>query len=380
MAVLGDGISRATTWSGSPAGLIGGIRDLGVRVDVVDAALPRPLAVACRGWLAARRYAGGEWERTPEAIRLRQWRARRASRHVAPAAWVQIGSEVGAPLPPGGFVTFDDMTVVQARKLPNPYFARIDEPSFAEWEAGQRRLLHAAHAVCVASGWAGRSVIDDYAVPPTSVRVVGIGANLEVGPGPKEWGRPRYLFVGLDWQRKNGPAVLRAFSALHAERPESRLDIVGGHPRVDVPGAFGHGRLDPAQPDGRERLADLFRSATCLVVPSLSEPFGIVYLEAASAGTASIGTTVGGASEPIGDTGLLVDPDDDGSLLAAMRRMADPAEASARGAAAAERARLFTWKRVAARTLRAAGLVVTDPPEAFLPAPWAKGPETEWPD
>ena len=377
VAVVGDGINESTTWSGSPAGLIDGLRQLGVRVEVIDAAIPRPLALAGRGWRQARRRGGGRgtgthgdvWERSPEAIQLRQWWARRASRRVDPAAWVQIGSELGNPLAPGSFVTFDDMTVIQARQLPNPYFARIDEPSFAFWESCQRRLFHSARAVCVASAWAGRSVVSDYGVPAEQVHVVGIGANLELEPGSRDWSRPRYLFVGLDWQRKNGPAVVRAFSIIHAENPESRLDLVGDHPPVDGAGIFGHGRLDRSTSDGRDRLAALFRSSTCLVVPSLSEPFGIVYLEAASAGTASIGTLVGGASEPIGETGILVDPRDELSLLEAMRRMSQPTEASARGAAAAERARLFTWKRVAARTLRAADLVVTDPPEAFLSAP-----------
>lgn len=369
VGVIGDRVAAAGTWSGSPAGLQQGLRELGLAVVAVDAGLPRLAGAACRAWLRASGRTSPVWDRTPEALRAAELWGRvrsRSGRARGVRRWVQIGSEVGAPLAPGSYVTFDDMTVAQARRLPNPYFDRLDDRSLDGWEATQRRLLASARAACVASHWAARSMVEDYGLDPDRVRIVGIGANLEPERRDRAWERPRFLFVGLDWERKNGPGVVEAFRRLRAEQPEARLDVVGDHPRLEGPGVVGHGPLDRLVPEERSRLLGLFTGATCLVVPSVSEPFGIVYLEAARAGVASIGTTVGGAGEPIGDTGILVDPSDPAVLFDAMRTMADPAEARTRGERAYERAGLFTWKRVAARTARALGVPLPGPPEPFL--------------
>jgi len=367
LGVLGDRVDRSATWSGSPAGLVGALRDLGAQVVTVDAHLPRLAAAGCRAWLRTTSRPSKMWERTPEAMRAREaWGRHRSRKAGVVDGWVQVGSEMGAPLPGGTFVTFDDMTVHQARCLPNPYFARIDERSFAGWDKTQRRVLQTAQAACVASRWAACSVVNDYGIRPDRVAVVGLGANLELEPRPRNWEEPRFLFVGLDWERKNGPAVLEAFARLRSELGACRLDVVGDHPRLDQPGVYPHGRLSQQRADQRAELADLFTAATCLVVPSSSEPFGIVYLEAASAGVASIGTTIGGAAEPIGDAGMLVDPADPLALLTALRLMADPETARSRGEAAHRRSRWFTWKRVAARTARALGILLTDEPEPYL--------------
>ena len=132
--------------------------------------------------------------------------------------------------------------------------------------------------------------------------------------------------------------------------------MVGGHPRLGVEGAVGHGQLRLDRPADRVRLAGLFSAATCLVVPSLSEPFGIVYVEAAAFGGPSIAGLVGGTATAVGDGGLLVDPRSDGAILDAMRRLADPPTAGRLGARARRRSVRFTWRQVAERLLRAAGL------------------------
>jgi glycosyltransferase involved in cell wall biosynthesis len=91
-------------------------------------------------------------------------------------------------------------------------------------------------------------------------------------------------------------------------------------------------------------------------VPTTFEPAGIVFLEAAAAGIPCIGPSRGGAAYLIGPGGVTVDPTDATALSAAMRSMCDPAAAAAAGRAASERAPLFTWPKVAARIMAAAGL------------------------
>ena len=119
----------------------------------------------------------------------------------------------------------------------------------------------------------------------------------------------------------------------------------------------GHGPLALDRPDEAARVSALFGAATCFVMPSEVEPFGLAYIEAAVAGVPSIATSVGGAGTIVAEgTGLLVPPGDEEALLAAMRTLADPAVARRMGAAARERSRLFDWELVAARLLRALGL------------------------
>lgn len=97
----------------------------------------------------------------------------------------------------------------------------------------------------------------------------------------------------------------------------------------------------------------LFGSATCFVMPSHREPCGIAYVEAAASAVPSIGTTVGGSREVIGEGGRVIVPDDHAALLGAMMELSDPQVARRLGQLAEQRSELFTWRRVAERMLRA---------------------------
>jgi glycosyltransferase involved in cell wall biosynthesis len=117
-----------------------------------------------------------------------------------------------------------------------------------------------------------------------------------------------------------------------------------------------HGLLSRSNPADRERIAALYRSATVFVMPSLHEPAGIVYIEAASAGVPSIGGPNGGAATLIGPGGLTVDPLDPDQIYAAMLQLADSATARRMGDRAREHSALFTWRKVAERLIRALDL------------------------
>ena len=175
---------------------------------------------------------------------------------------------------------------------------------------------------------------------------------------------PRFLFVGFDWERKNGDGVVRSFARVRESIPGARLDIVGSDARVGVEGVVGHGRLSLSDYDDRRRLDGLFETATCFVMPSWSEPAGISYLEAAAAGVLSIGSTVGGSADLIGDGGCVVDPGDEQALLDAMLTLSNPVAAREAGARALRRADRFTWVEVARRILAALDLL----PSSLAPA------------
>jgi len=230
----------------------------------------------------------------------------------------------------------------------------VTERGLASVVRNRLRLHRRAEACLVVSSWAGDSLVTDDRIPEQKVHVVGCGRNVDIErPSGRDWSTPRFLFVGNDWERKNGEAVLRSFRRLREEVPSAQLDVVGGHPKFDLEGVTGHGRVSFDDPEGRPRLEELFARATCFVMPSKVEPFGIVYVEAAAAGIASIATCVGGTRESVGEGGMLVDPDDDTAILEAMRCLAAPDEAQALGDVAHARSALLTWRKTAERVVRA---------------------------
>ena len=98
-----------------------------------------------------------------------------------------------------------------------------------------------------------------------------------------------------------------------------------------------------------------------VVVPSRSESFGLVALEAAACGTPVVASAVGGLLNIVHDgvTGFLVEGRDPGRFARALREVLDyPALATAMGEAAAVRARRFTWSFTAARLRRVYGDLV----------------------
>jgi glycosyltransferase involved in cell wall biosynthesis len=257
-------------------------------------------------------------------------------------------------------LTHDDMTVVQAVDARYPGFTALSNRQVAARIERQRTAFERATACCVVTHWAARSVIEDYGISREKVFVVGGGRNHDPRPVDRDWSVPRFLFVGKDWERKNGPGVLRAFARLRLEIPHARLDIVGKHPRLAADGVTTHGWLPMDTRSGRARLDSLFETATCFVMPSRHEPSGIVFSEANAAGIPSIGTTEGGSGELIGDAGTTVHPDDDEGLLIAMRDLADPARAELLSRRARARSARYTWRAVGERLLRALQLPSPD--------------------
>lgn len=360
--------SAPATWSGTPGGVIAGMRAIGARPAPVNAMPPERVhrllrdAVAITELRRSRRggirptlrLSRAAARNTPAMARL-YTRSARAAVIAAGAVdgLVQIGT--GYSLPSGRpIATFEDMTIRQAVECGYPEWRALTTRQLTRRLDLQRRAYEAAAVCCLTTWWAAQSVIDDYDVPPEKVRVVGVGRNHAVDPpADRDWSIPRFLFVGWEWERKNGPAVVRAFARLRERIGEARLDIVGKHERIDAPGVTDHGILRLDRPEERDRLEPLFRRATCFVMPSRCEPSALAYVEAMHAGLPCIGTTVGGAGNLIGDGGCVVDPSSEASLLEAMSMFADPGRAAAVGPAARRRSRLFTWPLVAGRLMRA---------------------------
>jgi glycosyltransferase involved in cell wall biosynthesis len=359
------------TASGWPASVLGALREL---VGEVIAVGDTPYRGTSRAALATGALLGVRPSdlRHPRIARDRLWTvgqrsapyARARARAVASAlggagaldGFVQNGGDYPAPegLP---MVTYQDSTVVQAlAAYPWKHRQGLSPGEARGLIRRQRAAYESAVSCCTFSHWTAASIVSDYGMPAAKVHVVGLGTNdsfADLGEAERDWSRPRFLFVGFDWVRKNGDLVVEAFARVRERVPEATLDLVGGHPRVTLDGVSGHGTLAAVDPADRARLTSLFARATAYVMPSLHEPAGTVHVEAAAAGIPSIGTSNGGSATCIGEAGYVVDPDSPEQLYAAMLELCDPETASRLGALGREHARQFTWRKVAERLVRA---------------------------
>ncbi len=286
--------------------------------------------------------------------------ARQVRRHEPLTALIVFGTELYhlAKVADGRtpVATYDDGTFPLIARHPDSELRLLGYPprEIARWADLQSEACARATACCVSTRWAAESMIEDYRIPAERVHVVGMGhrRRLDAPPG-RDWRVPRLLFVGVDWRRKNGAGVLRAFGEFRLSHPGAALDVVGEHPPIDAPGVTCHGLLRREDPVAQSRLDALFARATMFVLPSRFDPSPIAYLEAASAGLPVIATTEGGAGELLGDAAVTVHPDDGPGLVKAMEFLGDPETARRLGAVAADRASQATWRCVAQRILTA---------------------------
>jgi D-inositol-3-phosphate glycosyltransferase len=106
-------------------------------------------------------------------------------------------------------------------------------------------------------------------------------------------------------------------------------------------------------PVGRAVLADWYRAADVVAVPSYSESFGLVAMEAQACGTPVLAARVGGLRTAVQDgvTGRLVDGHDPAVWAGALGRLLDAPDADTMSAAAVSHAARFSWDATVEATL-----------------------------
>ncbi|HQT77900.1 MAG: hypothetical protein B7Z80_20825 [Rhodospirillales bacterium 20-64-7] len=219
--------------------------------------------------------------------------------------------------------------------------------TFLRYEAD---LYRTADAVATTGSHVERTLINRYGCDPARVRTVHIGANVRIEPVATDLARyaaRHVLFVGVEWERKGGPALVEAFTRVARDYPDARLTIVGCSPAVSHPQITVAGRI------ARDRMPTYFKGASLLCMPSIIEPLGIAAIEASLFRMPVIATRIGGFFETVTDeeTGILVPPNDPAALEVAMRRLfEDPALMARMGEAGFNRNRvLFDWDEVGKR-------------------------------
>jgi len=171
--------------------------------------------------------------------------------------------------------------------------------------------------------------------------------------------RPTAAFLGrIDEPRKGLPVLAAAVPAVLAARPGTRFLVLGrgdGDEALDGLAPRERAAVELLGPLGDEDKAALLRSVDVYVAPHTGgESFGIVLVEAMSAGAPVVASGLGAFRRVLDDValGVLVPPGDPEALAASLvRLLADPSERSRLSLAASRAVRRYDWDRVAGQVL-----------------------------
>jgi len=223
--------------------------------------------------------------------------------------------------------------------------------------------LERAARVLTDSDFVRRELMSVFAVPTERINVVPLGVEPLFRPcsAAQTLGVLQalglnhghyFLAVGTMEPRKNLEVALNAYSRLPREiRKHFPLVLAGMKGwnsaeldrRISTMTRNGEVRLLGYLP--RPDLAIVIAGSTTLVFPSLYEGFGLPPLEAMACGVPVISSNAASMPEVIGETGVLLDPQDTDGMTQAMANLAGaPEERRRLGLLALERSKLFTWE------------------------------------
>jgi D-inositol-3-phosphate glycosyltransferase len=240
---------------------------------------------------------------------------------------------------------------------------------------GEEQVVKASSALIANTASEAASLVSLYDACPDRVFVVPPGVDLKtykVGAG-KSAARAKLLikpetlllaFVGRIQPHKGPDVLIRAVAEMlkHTPSLKSRLKAViiggaSGSGQGEIEKLLGLARflgvsevIEFLPPVAHEDLSDWYRASDLVCVPSYSESFGLVALEAQACGTPVVATAVGGLRTAVADgiSGLLVDGHDPRAWSATISRLLlEPEKRLLLSMGAVEHASHFGWDSTA---------------------------------
>lgn len=247
-------------------------------------------------------------------------------------------------------------------KVKNSALATGDRPEPIGRVAGEEEIVRWADRLIANTAEERRELIDLYGADPAAVDVVHPGVDLEVfSPSEPDEEPPLIVFAGRIQPLKAPDLVLHASALLDVPH---RVAIIGGASGsgLDRPGELTDlarelgiaDRVDFVPTVTQAELARWYSRAAVVCVPSYSESFGLVAIEAQACGTPVVAAAVGGLTTAVTDgvTGTLVEGRDPVEYAAAIRPyLTDVGFRAEAGAKAVRHAESFGWDVTAERTL-----------------------------
>jgi D-inositol-3-phosphate glycosyltransferase len=251
---------------------------------------------------------------------------------------------------------------------------------------GEAEVIAAADQLVANTDEEARQLIGLYGADPGRVCTINPGVNLAVfRPGSQDQARQRLglprdgvvlLFAGRIQPLKAPDVVLYAAAQLIRDNPA----LAGRLTLAFVGGLSGTGRADPDSltelaarlgiaevirlepPCPQPELADWYRAATLVMLPSYSESFGFVAIEAQACGTPVVAASVGGLRTTVRDgvSGVLIDSHDPARYARVIQELiATPGVLARMSRSAVEHAASFGWPATVDRMLHMYGEVMS---------------------
>jgi D-inositol-3-phosphate glycosyltransferase len=280
--------------------------------------------------------------------------------------------------------------------------AKVKNQALAEGEApepliralGEEQIVQNAKALIANTDAEAASLVSLYGANPDRVKVVTPGVDLQrFTPGHGKASARNILniapdailltFVGRIQPHKGPEVLVRAVAEMVNHAPHMRAKLA----LVIMGGASGTGINEPErleklakflgvsdlihfkEPVSRSELADWYRASDLVCVPSYSESFGLVALEAQACGTPVVASAVGGLRTAVSDgiSGTLVDGHDSKAWSSVLSRLiAEPQRRILLSMGAIEHAKKFGWEMTARQTLDVYDWVLSKPKKNSL--------------
>jgi D-inositol-3-phosphate glycosyltransferase len=242
-----------------------------------------------------------------------------------------------------------------------------------ERERAEADVIGCCDAICASNPVEAHQLESFYGAPSDRIELVPPGVDHAFfSPGDRGGARaalglddrPTALFVGRIQPLKGLSIAVRMLA--ESRTHDARLVVVGGPSGPDGPGEFERiralvdeldltDRVIFVEPQPHHLLSTFYRSADVVVVPSRSESFGLVALEAAACGVPVVAASVGGLRTLVSDgvTGFLVDSREPADFAERVDTLlSSPALASTMGRSASGLAGRYSWSTTAGRLRR----------------------------
>ena len=274
-------------------------------------------------------------------------------------------------------------------KVKNQALAEGDTPEPLIRALGEEQIVQNAKALIANTDAEAASLVSLYGADSDRVKVVTPGVDLQrFTPGHGKSSARNILniapdailltFVGRIQPHKGPEVLVRAVAEMVAHTPHLRAKLA----LVIMGGASGTGINEPErlaklaqflgvsdlihfkEPVTRSELADWYRASDLVCVPSYSESFGLVALEAQACGTPVVASAVGGLRTAVSDgiSGTLVDGHDSKAWASVLSRLiAEPQRRILLSMGAIEHAKRFGWETTARQTLDVYDWVLSKP-------------------
>ena len=254
-------------------------------------------------------------------------------------------------------VTYQDGNIQTLLHSPFSY-PRISHHVLNRVIAYEKKVYQNMDYIFARSQWLADSFVKDFGVDPSRVsHPVGAGINLPYVKDitGKTYESPHILFVGREFERKGGLVLLEAFKEVRKIVKNATLTIVGSVIEDPPVGVMCIDRIEKNTEEGIEQLLRAYASASIFVMPSLYEPYGIVFAEASAHRLPCIGTNTCAMPEIIDDglTGFIVPVNEPSRLAKRMiELLSNPAQCKEMGERGYQKYRAqYRWEVVAQKII-----------------------------